>query len=62
MKAVCLGLHNAPKLGQINVKIMEQKLVQCCETKVDTEGCHALYVLYTFYPENIFLFNKMKVK
>ena len=43
LKAVCLSFDLAPKLIQINFQIMEQQLVQRCETEVDGDACKASY-------------------
>ena len=39
LKSVCLTFDWVPKLFQIGVQDMEQKLVQRCETKVDADAC-----------------------
>ena len=38
MKALSIGLIYIPKLGQIHFKIIEQKTVQSCETKIDADA------------------------
>ena len=43
LKAVCLSFDLAPKLIQINFQIVEQKLVQRCETEVVGDACKASY-------------------
>ena len=43
LKAVCLSFDLAPKLIQINFQIVEQKLIQRCETEVDGDACKASY-------------------
>ena len=41
LKTVSLGVVYILKLGHINIKIMEHKLVQRCETKVDADAYEA---------------------
>ena len=43
LKAVCLTFDWVPKLVQISFQAMEQKLVQCCESKVDADAFKASY-------------------
>ena len=41
LKAICLTFNWVPKLIQISFQVIEQKLVQRCETKVDADACKA---------------------
>ena len=41
LKAVCLGCVHLPDIGQIPDQIIEQKLVQRCETHIDVQSCKA---------------------
>ena len=47
LKAVCLTFDLVPKVIQISFQAIDQKLVQCCETKVDADSCKASYVFKT---------------
>ena len=44
LKAVCLRFDWVPRLFQISFQTVKPKLVQRCETKVDTAACKASYI------------------
>ena len=46
LKAVCLSVDLVPKLIQKFFTIMEQKLVQRCETEIVADACNASYDLH----------------
>ena len=41
LKAVCLGFVHMTDIGQIPFQIIEQKLVQRCETHIKAQSCKA---------------------
>ena len=45
LKEVCLSVNWVSKLIQKSFQTMEQKLVECCETKVVADACNASVVI-----------------
>ena len=45
LQAVCLGFVHIPYIGPITFQIIEQKLVQRCETHMEAQSCEASYPL-----------------
>ena len=43
LQAVCLGFVHIPDIGPIPFQVIEQKLVQRCETHIEAQSCKASY-------------------
>ena len=43
LQTLCLGFVRIPHIEPISLQIIEQKLVQLCETHIKAESCKALY-------------------